>query len=146
MVGRRKSSVCVTLLSLFTLVSSGSVANTVKNLEIVQSGILAEGRRFPAEEDVCSTFKPEKYEVVAFFNRARPVGDPGALIHARYSPCSAEGVITFSDGSSGKWVLQSGGIATFFPENGGYTRLFYKKNKWHDPYTCMYGLSDEGEC
>ncbi|MFH5255488.1 hypothetical protein ACGTRS_30080, partial [Burkholderia semiarida] len=66
--------------------------------------------------------------------------------HERYSSCYAAGTLKFDDGSSGKWDLSSSGVATFIFTRGDAVTLFYKNNKWYDPFACTYGLGDVGEC
>jgi len=93
----------------------------------------------------CKTFKPTVSQVKRYFSKAYPI-ESRILTHERYSPCFANGEVSFSDNTSGRFRLYSGGTATLFWLGGNTVDLLYKGNKWHDPFACAYGLSDEPEC
>jgi hypothetical protein len=66
------------------------------------------------------------------------------IMHDHYSPCYAIGTVTFSDRSSGDWVIYSGGTASLTWSLGqDKVNLFYEPNQWHDPFAGMYGLEDD---
>jgi hypothetical protein len=93
----------------------------------------------------CRSFRPTPKQVREYFNKAYPMpAHFGA--HERYSPCYASGTIEFDDKTSGRWKLTSGGTSTLRWDSGDAVTLFYRGYKWNDPFACMYGLSDEGEC
>lgn len=95
---------------------------------------------------VCPKFQPTEKSLRAFFMKAYPV--PSVFMnHDRYSPCYAEGRISFNDSKSlGHWRVYSSGTAVLTWDFGGEVHLMRKANKWYDPFACTYGLSDEGEC
>lgn len=118
-------------------------ARTVTNIEIKAVGMNNSNDKNAA--GACKQFRPTKNQIVRFFNKAYPV-EAHMLTEERYSSCYAEGKLDFSDGHSGKWILYSSGIATFIFTRGDVVYLFRKNNKWHDPYSCTYGLSEKAEC
>ncbi|MET1536273.1 hypothetical protein, partial [Burkholderia sola] len=95
--------------------------------------------------NACIKFRPTVKQVRNFFSRAYPV-EGYMFSHERYSPCYASGTLKFDGGSSGRWDLSSSGVATFIFTRGDAVTLYYKNNKWHDPFACTYGLGDLGEC
>lgn len=140
MVTRRTRSIVL----LLALVAAGhGHARTVKSVEIDNAGMDNSGEEAAAR--ACAKFRPTKAEVTRFFNRAYPV-ETRFLVHDRYSSCYAEGSVKFSDGHAGKWILYSSGTAVLTFTMGDVVNLFYKHNRWHDPYACTYGLSDKPEC
>lgn len=142
MVKKRNSLVgLVALLAMTTHVE----ARTVKSLKIVSTGLTDETLKDEAAARACKTFRPTKNQVIGFFNKAYPV-ESYMLSQERYSPCQAVGALKFSDGSTGKWVLYSSGVAVFTFERGDVVYFFSKPNKWHDPNACTYGLGEKGVC
>ena len=128
------------LVCIFLFCSS-SQARGVRDIEILESG---KSREADALE-VCKRFRPTVKQIRNFFTRAYPV-EGYMFSHERYSSCYAAGTLKFDDGSSGKWDLSSSGVATFIFTRGDAVTLFYKNNKWYDPFACTYGLGDVGEC
>ncbi|WP_333994680.1 hypothetical protein [Burkholderia orbicola] len=74
----------------------------------------------------CKKFKPTINQVRHYFEKAYPV-ESHTITTERYSPCYTTGTITFSDNSSGKFQLYSGGTSTLFWSRGGSVNLLYKK-------------------
>lgn len=138
-INRTKSIV----LLLALLVVEHSYARTVTSVEIKTVGMDNSGEEAAAR--ACKKFRPTKSQVTRFFNLAYPV-ETRILVHERYSSCYAEGSVKFSDGHSGTWILYSSGTAALTFTMGDVVNLFYKHNKWHDPYACTYGMSDKPEC
>ncbi|SFM88285.1 hypothetical protein [Variovorax sp. OV329] len=133
-----------TIVLLLVLLSAGhSHARTVKSIEIDAVGM--DNSHDAAAARACAKFRPNKAQVTRFFNRASPV-ETRFVVHERYSSCYAEGSVRFSDGNEGKWILYSSGVAVLTPMKGGVFNIFYKHNRWHDPYACTYGMSDKPEC
>jgi len=93
----------------------------------------------------CKAFAPTVSQVRRYFLKAYPV-ESHVLTTERYSPCYATGTVEFSDHSSGRFQLYSGGTATLFWSRGGSVDLLYKQNRWHDPLACTYGLGDKPGC
>ncbi len=95
---------------------------------------------------LCPKFRPTEKSLRDFFLKAYPA--PSVFMnHDRYSPCYAEGTISFNDSKSfGSWRLYSSGTAVLSWDFGGGVHLMRKTNKWYDPFACTYGLSDEPEC
>ncbi len=135
------------MIGLFALlaVATPVEARTVKTLRIESTGLTDETMKDEVAARACKSFKPTKRQVVDFFNKAYPV-ESYVLSQQRYSPCQAVGVLTFSDGSRGDWVLYSSGVAVFTFDRGDVVHLFNKPNRWHDPNACTYGLGEKGEC
>ncbi len=121
-------------------------AREILDVRIKSTGLNDESLNDEHEERACKKFKPTKSQVLRFFKRAKPPEDKSKLLHERYSSCAAEGTIRYTDGSSGQWVLFSSGMAYVTFGDGVVIDLFYRKNGWHDPYACTYGLGDEPEC
>ncbi|WP_207005321.1 hypothetical protein, partial [Trinickia mobilis] len=69
-----------------------------------------------------------------------------AQLDAHNSDCYATGFIEYSDNSKGEWTISSGGTGGITWSRGDYVHLFYKYNKWYDPFACSYGLGDKGKC
>ncbi|WP_124471011.1 hypothetical protein [Burkholderia ubonensis] len=98
-----------------------------------------------AAVNACKKFQPTVKQVGNFFLKAYPV-EGYMFSHERYSSCYAKGTLKFDDGSSGTWELSSSGVATFIFTRGDVVTLYYKNNKWYDPFACTYGLGNVGEC
>ena len=131
-------------LLIFVLIGflcSVSQARTVASIEITETG---QSRDDTAAEN-CKKFQPTPHQVKEFFSKAYPV-EGYVLSHERYSSCYATGTLKFSDGSSGEWKLSSSGVATFIFSRGDVVTLFHRKNSWHDPFACTYGLGDKPQC
>ncbi|WP_143331390.1 hypothetical protein [Burkholderia ubonensis] len=62
----------------------------------------------------CKKFKPTINQVKHYFEKAYPV-ESHTITTERYSPCYTTGTITFSDNSSGKFQLYSGGTSRITP-------------------------------
>lgn len=92
------------------------------------------------DEHLCDVFRPTVVQVKRYFSRAYPV-DHYWFPKKFFSPCYAAGTVRFSDGSSGKWKLGSGGVAEIVWDINGRTIVYYEKNGWHDP---MHGMYDDG--
>jgi hypothetical protein len=93
----------------------------------------------------CKKFRPTVKQLRNFFSKAYPV-EGYMFTHERYSSCYATGALKFSDGSSGTWQLSSSGVATLTFTRGDVVTLYYKNNKWRDPFACTYGLGEAGDC
>lgn len=132
------------LIALLVMMAHAD-ARTVKFLKIESTGLTDEKLKDEAAARACRKFKPTKNQVISFFNKAYPV-ESYVLSQERYSPCQAVGVLKFSDGSTGNWVLYSSGVAVFTFERGDVVYFFSKPNKWHDPNACTYGLGEKGVC
>lgn len=65
----------------------------------------------------CKDFRPTTNQVNRYFSKAYPV-ESYVLTTTRYSPCYATGTVKFTDGSSGRFQLYSGGAATLFWSRG----------------------------
>ena len=117
---------------------------TVTKVVIKETGLTSHTDDASLTEN-CKTFKPTVGQVKRYFSRAYPI-ESRILTHERYSPCFAVGEVSFSDNTSGRFRLYSGGTATLFWLGGNTVDLLYKRNKWHDPFACAYGLTDEPEC
>lgn len=146
MVNKFRVSTIKSVLILLALTVMGhSYARTVKSIEIDTVGLNLESVKNENAARACKRFRPTKDQAIRFFNRAYPV-ETYVLTTDRFSSCYAEGSLKFSDGSFGKWILYSSGTALFTFNRGDVVNLYYKHNKWHDPYACTYGLSDQREC
>jgi len=119
----------------------------VSSLIFQITGFSDKDRNDKNEEVACTFFKPTQQEVIDFFNISRTDVDKDKLIHERYSPYKSAGLITFENGSSGEWVLQSSGVGRiFFDSTKEIIYFFHKENKWTDPYVCTYELGDDPIC
>lgn len=138
------SSSARTLAFLFGLLAAGpGYATAVSSVEIDTVGM--DSSREPAAARACAKFRPSKAQVIRFFNRAFPV-ETRVVVHERYSSCYSEGSVSFSDGRRGTWILYSSGTAVVTFTTGDVLNVFYKHNRWHDPYACTYGMSDKPAC
>lgn len=131
------------LALLLTLPATGS-ARTVKKIAIHEVGQSVDQSDVLMTES-CKAFRPTVSQVKRYFSKAYPV-EGYVFTTERYSPCYATGEVEFSDNSFGKFQLRSGGTALLFWNRGDVVTLLYKRNKWHDPFACAYGLDDKGEC
>ncbi|WP_157642420.1 hypothetical protein [Burkholderia ubonensis] len=95
--------------------------------------------------EACKKFVPTLSQVRRYFLKAYPVESYVGTTQ-RYSDCYATGSIEYSDKRKGAWTISSGGTGGIVWARGDYVHLFYKYNKWHDPFACSYGSGDEGEC
>jgi hypothetical protein len=129
------------LITCLFLISHPIQAKKIQFIKIYESG----KSRDRSEALTCKKFKPTIDQVRNFFTKARPT-EEYILSHERYSPCYAAGILKFNDGNYGKWKLSSSGVATLIFSKGGVATLLYKKNKWHDPFACTYGNTDDGVC
>jgi hypothetical protein len=124
-------------------------AREVSAVIIEESGRSADASD-PLTRDACGTFTPTAAQLKRFFSRAVPI--EGKLVaHDYYSPCHASGTVSFPDGSTGKWRVHSSGTASLKWASSENTVYLYngRKNGWHDPFMCSYGLhdaDDEASC
>ena len=134
-------------LTLFLLgaCSFQSQGRTVSSLSIHQVGLDDDGGN-ENEKRACKTFRPNKQQMILFFNHAKESKDDGTLLHEYDSPCLAKGKVKFKDGASGRWTVQSSGLGWVFFDNGKSATFFLKGNKWDDPFACSYGLGDDLIC
>ncbi|MFZ4832437.1 hypothetical protein [Rouxiella sp. Mn2063] len=130
------------LLVILSVISIHAEARVVRDVEIKKTGITYEKKH--TEE--CEAFRPIKEQVIHFFNSAKELKEAGSLLHEYYSPCIATGSVTFKNGLSGTWVLQSSGFASFFVGGKEKAIFFYRGNKWEDPFGCVYGSDDDLSC
>ncbi|MBV8273345.1 MAG: hypothetical protein JO067_13835 [Cupriavidus sp.] len=114
------------LLTLCTQVH----ARSVRSITIIETGLSA---RDKAEES-CKKFRPKINQIRNYFNHAYPVPS-SSMVGDGYSPCYALGRVEFDDGFEAAWMLQPNGISLLDWSEGTFTVLYYKKNKWHAPYT-----------
>ncbi|WP_455811423.1 hypothetical protein [Pseudomonas graminis] len=144
MVILNKAVLCFLLFYIiFSYPAHGRVVNYLK---ITETGTHDEGRKDQNEIEACKFFVPNKTQLVNFFNLAKESKEIGTLLHEYYSPCLSTGLIKFTDGSSGSWVLQSSGFGYVTFSNNETTYFFHKDNKWTDPYACTYGLGNDPIC
>ncbi|MFC0139401.1 hypothetical protein ACFFJN_04405 [Erwinia mallotivora] len=127
-------------------ISVGTESRGVSHVEIYKTGIPYEGRRTEALIRDCAVFKPTKEQIIHFFNVAKKYEESVGLLHDFYSPCISTGSVTFKDGLSGTWVLQSSGLASFFIDGEKKATFFTRNNKWDDPFGCVYGADDASSC
>ena len=147
MVGRSRGYLLAALfLAVAFLMLGQAQAQFVRTIEIKAVGLNDTTLNDENEARACKKFRPTKRQLVRFFNRAQPPVDNAALLHERYSSCAAEGSIRLTDGSFGRWVLFSSGVASITFDDGRIVDLFYRHNGWRDPYACTYGMSGEPEC
>jgi len=139
-------SIFIAALSLFFVIPTHAQARVVSQVDVEGVGLIYDGRNDKNEEEACKVFKPTKKQVVQFFNKAKESKKHGTLLHEYYSPCISLGAIKFEDGSSGRWTLQSSGLAFVIFDNGESATFFHKGNQWTDPYACTYGLGDDLIC
>lgn len=118
----------------------------VSHIVINGTGLYEDGRNDKNEERQCTSFKPTLKEITKFFNIAKESKEAGELLSEYYSPCLAIGLVTFKDGSSADWTIQSGGLAIVNFNDGTSSVFFHSNNKWNDPFACTYGLGDEPKC
>ncbi|MFA8328993.1 hypothetical protein [Burkholderia ubonensis] len=142
MVNSRLAKLLLALV--FLTLQTTTQARTVRKVTIDETGLNLDTQDSNLTEG-CKKFKPTINQVRHYFEKAYPV-ESHTITTERYSPCYTTGTITFSDNSSGKFQLYSGGTSTLFWSRGGAVNLLYKKNKWRDPFACNYGLGDEQEC
>ncbi|WP_455815182.1 hypothetical protein [Pseudomonas graminis] len=134
------------LMAFFVIyfLSGFSYAKEVKNIEFLKYGIAYEGRS-KVEQEGCALFRPTKEQLVEFFEKARELEYGGSIAHQYYSPCIATGTVSFKDGTSGRWSIQSSGYGYATLNNNKPMDFFYKDNKWYDPFECTYAMGDESE-
>lgn len=133
-------------IPFFIFISTSAQGRVVSYIEINGTGLYDNLRKNVNQERLCKGFNPNKNQLTNFFNLAKESTSHGTLLHEYYSPCMATGSIKFKDGSSGKWTVQSSGLAFVSYDNGESATFFYKANKWTDPYACSYGMSGEDDC
>lgn len=133
----------LTTLILATISTSVS-SKDVNNVEILSIGIAYEGHS-ETEKEGCKLFRPTKEQIINFFKNAQEPEYGGSVEHKYYSPCISTGTVTFTDGTSGEWTIQSSGFgyATFGDKKS--INFFYKDNNWVDPFQCAYASGDEVE-
>lgn len=123
----RGACICV-VLGVFPALSS---ARGVDEVTITVVGKSLENDDASIEQ--CKLFRPTVKQVRLYFSKAYPV-PPVVTADRYYSPCYAEGRVTFSDGLSGTWRLYSSGAAGLNWMDGGGVNLLYRKNQWRDPF------------
>jgi len=128
---------------LFFIFSNLAYSKGVRNIEVNKVGGVYEGHSI-TEKKGCKLFRPTKEQVINYFNKAKELKYGGSIEHQYYSPCIATGIVTFKDGTTGKWTIQSSGFGygTF---NNEAMNFFYKDNEWNDPFKCSYAMGDESE-
>ncbi|WP_439889534.1 hypothetical protein ACS7SF_09385 [Ralstonia sp. 25C] len=143
---KRKLRYAIKALFLFATLTAAQhgYARTVKKITITEVG-KSVNQKDEAIVSACKRFRPTIKQLHRYFNNAYPVESYIGTTE-RYSDCYATGTIEFSDNSKGVWRLKSSGTSGITWTRGDYVDLFYKHNKWYDPFACSYGLSDEGEC
>jgi hypothetical protein len=108
-----------------------SLARDVNQVTITEVGKSLENDEASIEQ--CKSFRPTVKQVRLYFSKAYPV-PPVVTADRYYSPCYAEGRVTFSDGLSGTWRLYSSGAAGLNWTLGGGVNLLFRKNEWRDPF------------
>lgn len=138
---------CIATLSLLLIFSVSAQARVVSELVVKEIGLHTEGRKDKTEEVACKVFRPTKEQLIRYFNLAKESKESGNILHEYYSPCLATGLITFEDGDSGSWILQSSGFGYVTFSNNETTYFFHNQgNQWTDPYSCTYGLGNDPIC
>lgn len=136
----------IKLMAFFVIyfLSGFSYAKEVKNIEIIKYGIAYEGRS-KVEQEGCALFRPTKEQLIDYFNQATRMDEGGSVGHQYYSPCITVGKVTFEDGNSVGFTLQSSGFTSGNLGNKEAIYFFHKDNKWYDPFECTYAMGDESE-
>lgn len=138
---------CIATLSLLLIFSVSAQTRVVSELVVKEIGLHTEGRKDKTEEVACKVFRPTKEQLIRYFNLAKESKESGNILHEYYSPCLATGLITFEDGDSGSWILQSSGFGYVTFSNNETTYFFHNQgNQWTDPYSCTYGLGNDPIC
>ncbi|MGV3345040.1 hypothetical protein ACGVWS_04590 [Enterobacteriaceae bacterium LUAb1] len=134
-----------TILILFFSIFSGLAwSDKVTDIEIEKVGIAYQGRS-KVEQEGCKLFRPTKEQIANYFNQASRMEEGGSTGHQYYSPCIATGKVTFKDGKSGEFTLQSSGFGSGTFGNKEVIYFFHKDNQWVDPFQCTYAMGDEPE-
>lgn len=126
------------------LFSGFSYSKEVKNIENLKYDIVDEGRS-KVEQEGCALFRPTKEQLIDYFNQATRMDEGGSIGHQHYSPCITTGKVTFEDGNSVSFTLQSSGFTSGNFGNKEAIYFFHKDNKWYDPFECTYAMGDEAE-
>jgi len=132
---------------LLSFLFTQAQSRAVESIEIKELDSHDETRRaeYQYEKIACEKFKPTKEQIINYFKISEEASGSGDWLHEYYSPCISRGKVTFKDGSSGNWNIQSSGLGFVIFNNGKTANFFYKNNKWTDPYACSYGLGDDPE-
>lgn len=93
----------------FFVFSNLACSKEVSNIKINKVGIAYEGHS-ETEKEGCKLFRPTKEQIINYFNKAKVLKYGGSIEHQYYSPCIATGMVTFKDGSTGQWIIQSSGF------------------------------------
>lgn len=129
------------LLSIFPCMA---ISSKVSHVEIESTGIAYEGRS-KVEQEGCALFRPTKEQLTDYFNQADKMDEGGSVGHQYFSPCITVGKVTFEDGNSVSFTLQSSGFTSGNFGNKEAIYFFHKDNKWYDPFECTYAMGDESE-
>jgi hypothetical protein len=132
----RNAALALCILSTLT---THSYARGVKKV-VMESAGLSDIKG--VAEEACKAFKPTASQIRAYFSRAYPVDGFWATDKFN-SPCHAKGVVEFSDGNAGSWILTSSGITELTWNLNGRVVLYHEKNGWSDPFRGMYDGPDE---
>lgn len=138
MVNRKYAALAV------AIVAWHGVSAMVTHVEIKDSGLAYEGRS-EVEQEGCKLFRPTEKQLINYFNEAARTSEGGQTGKQYYSPCIATGKVTFKDGKSGRFTLQSSGFGSGNFGDREVIYFFRKDNPWLDPFRCTYAMSDEVE-
>ncbi|MEI2264507.1 hypothetical protein [Erwinia sp. CGal63] len=118
-------------------------ADRVVKIEIEKTGIAYKGRS-EVEQEGCKLFRPTEKQLIQYFNQAQRLEFGGWREHKYYSPCIVIGRVTFKEGMSGRFTLQSSGFG-YGVFNHQQINFFNEFNPWFDPFQCTYAMGDEVE-
>lgn len=133
----------VILIFFFPAFFSLASSDEVTSVEINKSGIAYQGHS-KVEQEGCKSFKPTQEQLTEYFNQSQKLEFGGWQEHKYYSPCIVTGKVSFKNGQSGKFTVQSSGFG-YGRFNNKDINFFRKKNKWFDPFQCTYAMGDESE-
>jgi len=132
-------------LAIVSAISISARARTATHIHITMVGqSFSDDDKF-AVESCNEHFRPSEQQLRHYFQHAYPV-ERYFGNSPRYSQCYATGTVEFSDGNHGEWIINSGGAGGITWPEGDSISIFFKHNKWVDPFSCTYGLSDALEC
>lgn len=135
----------VVIPAMLCLIPGFIQAKTVADIQINKVGIAYSDSKNINEIKACKQFKPSQTQLINYFNTAEESTE-NKWMHEYYSACISTGHITFSDGMTGRWTVQSGGLGYVTTADKKTIYFFRKDNGWNDPNACTYGLGDEPEC
>ena len=114
----------------------------ITSIEILETGVAYEGHS-KIEQKVCSFFQPTKKQLIEYFEKSDWLNEGGEISHQYYSPCIVIGKVTFKNGISVKWTIQSSGYG-YGVFNYNKNMIFFRKNnEWFDPFQCTYSMGDD---